>query len=532
MVAALCLITVMAVCAEPAADSDTNAGAGSHEAVCLSERETEHAADRDMDVDTGGFAELLLPEYSEPGYASDSSMESAFNGLAEYLLPRDAKPEQGSAFAAFGGLQLSGDLPARWYAGDYGRRPTQKYQGNYGTCWALTAVSALEAAVLPGQRAAFSADHMANRNAYTVDVDAGGSYQMVMAYLSGWQGPVTEAEDPYGDGFSPDGLEAAAHVQEMQLLDGCSTDEIKQAVREYGAVQTSLYMSREQTQPDSPYYNEGTYAYCYPREQTQNHDVLILGWDDLFSRFRFRSIPECDGAFICMNWWSGFGDDSIFYVSYGDANIARTGLVCSRVEAADNYDRLYQADDCGWMGSLGYGSRECWFANVYTAAAADEAASDTDGRSANAGTSGSGSGAASVSETKTEAVESLSAVGFYATAPGGTYDIYLVHDFSDASSFTSMEHLATAEAERCGYYTVDLEKPEQLSSGERFAVIVKMTVPKGRAAAAVEFAGSPDAADVTLEGQEGYLSRKGHVWENTEEAYRSNVCLKAYTTYR
>ena len=513
MAAALCLLTAMGVCAELAADNDMNAGA-------------------------------------------DSSIESAFDGLEELLLARGAESERGSAFATFGGLQLSGELPARWYAGDSGRRPTQKYQGNYGTCWALTAVSALEAAVLPGQRAAFSADHMANRNAYTVDVDAGGSYQMVMAYLSGWQGPVTEAEDPYGDGFSPEGLEAAVHVQGMQLLDGCSTDEIKQAVREYGAVQTSLYMSRELTRPDSPYYNEGTYAYCYPREQTQNHDVLILGWDDLFSRFRFRSIPECDGAFICMNWWSGFGDDSIFYVSYGDANIARTGLVCSRVEAADNYDRLYQADDCGWMGSLGYGSRECWFANVYTAAAADEAASDTDGRSANAGTSGSGStaaadetaastggksanagmstsgsGAAPSSETKTEAVESLSAVGFYATAPGGTYDVYLVHDFSDASSFTSMEHLATAETERSGYYTVDLEKPEQLSSGERFAVIVKMTVSKGRAAAAVEFAGSPDAADVTLEGKEGYLSRKGHVWENTEEAYRSNVCLKAYTTY-
>lgn len=498
MVAALCLLTVMAVCAEPAADGDTNTG--SHAAVCLSERETEYTADDGMDVGTGGFAELLLPDCSEPGYASDSSTESSFDGLAELLLARGAESEQGSAFDAFGGLQLSGELPARWYAGDYGRRPTQKYQGNYGTCWALTAVSALEAAVLPGQRAAFSADHMANRNAYTVDVDAGGSYQMVMAYLSGWQGPVTEAEDPYGDGFSPEGLEAAAHVQEMQLLDGCSTDEIKQAVREYGAVQTSLYMSRELTRPDSSYYNEGTYAYCYPREQTQNHDVLILGWDDSFSRFRFRSIPECDGAFICMNWWSGFGDDSIFYVSYGDANIARTGLVCGRVEAADNYDTLYQADGCGWMGSLGYGSRECWFANVYTAAAG--------------------------------ASESLSAVGFYATAPGGTYDVYLVHDFSDASSFTSMEHLATAETERSGYYTVDLERPEQLSSGERFAVIVKMTVPKGRAAAAVEFTGSPDAADVTLEGQEGYLSRKGHVWENTEEAYRSNVCLKAYTTYR
>ncbi len=470
-----------------------------------------------------------MPGCAVPGDTSDGGGCVAMDGLAEMLLQCSGAPEQGSAFAAFGGLHFPGQLPAYWYAGDSGRRPTQKYQGNYGTCWALTAVSALEAAVLPERHITFSADHMANKNAYTVGADAGGSYQMIMAYLSGWQGPVQEQEDPYGDGFSPDGLETAAHVQEMQLLDGCSTEEVKRAVLEYGAVQTSLYMSRKLTQPDSPYYNEDMYAYYYPKEQTQNHDVLILGWDDSFSRFCFRSIPERDGAFICMNWWDGFGDDSIFYVSYCDANIARTGLVYSKVEDTDNYDRLYQADGCGWMGSLGYGGRECWFANVYTAAAADSW-----NESVHTGTTETSDGVPETFSTlgvKNEAAEYLSAVGFYATVPGGTYDLYLAHDFSDTSSFASMEYLETAEAGRCGYYTVDLAGPEKLEAGERFAVIVKMSVPEGQAAAAVEFAGSADAADVALEGCEGYLSRTGSIWENTEEAYQSNVCLKAYTVY-
>ncbi len=40
-------------------------------------------------------------------------------------------------------------LPGRWYAGDHGRKPVVQYQGKYGTCWALAAVSALEASLLP-----------------------------------------------------------------------------------------------------------------------------------------------------------------------------------------------------------------------------------------------------------------------------------------------------------------------------------------------------------------------------------------------
>ena len=34
---------------------------------------------------------------------------------------------------------------------------------------------------------------------------------------------------------------------------------------------------------------------------------------------------------------------------------------------------------------------------------------------------------------------------------------------------------------------------------------------------------------VTTEGKEGYLSYAGTAWDNTEEKYGTNVCLKAYT---
>lgn len=387
-------------------------------------------------------------------------------------------------------------LPKRWYAGDYGKKPIVKSQGRYGTCWALTATSALEASLMPEEHLVLSADHMALNNAFTVDVDDGGDYLMTMAYLSGWQGPVLEAEDPYGDGYSPESLQPIVHVQEMQVLENADVSELKQAVYKYGAVQTSLYMSHKTTQPDAGYYQPETFAYYYPEERTQNHDILILGWDDSFSRFKFAQVPDRDGAFICQNTWGDdFGEDGIYYVSYADANIGVIGLVFDRIEYVNNYDRLYQTDDCGWQGRQGYGDETCWMANVYTA----------------------------------QDNETLSAVGFYGTDENTSYELYLVKGFVDEKSFSERIKLQSGSLQRAGYYTVDLEQPVSLIAGEQFAVIVKITTPGSENPVAVEYRADEYTQNVTLEGKNGYLSRNGEHWEHTESKFETNVCLKAYT---
>lgn len=387
-------------------------------------------------------------------------------------------------------------LPAYWYAGDYGKKPVVRSQGKYGTCWAMSAVSAMEAALLPQEHIVFSADHMALNNAFTIGLEEGGDYQMIMAYLSGWQGPVTEEEDPYGDEFSPKGLDPAVHVQEIQLLQDADTEELKRAVYEYGAVHTSLYMSRATTDASEAYYNEAACAYYYPETEVKNHDILILGWDDSYSRFHFAQTPAADGAFICQNTWgSDFGNDGIFYVSYEDANIGCTAAVYSRIEGTDNYDRIYQTDDCGWQARQGYDDETCWFANVYTAGADEE----------------------------------LAAVGFYATAPDALYEIWMVSDFENAESFGERKYLQSGTLEYAGYYTIDLNWRQTLRAGERFAVVIKLTTPGELSPAAVEYRAGQYVKQVVTEGKEGYLSQSGKYWENTEERFGTNVCLKAYT---
>ena len=393
-------------------------------------------------------------------------------------------------------LEADGLLPQRWYAGDYGKKPSVRSQENQSNCWAVAAASALEAPLLPETDTVFSPDHFVYGNAFTVDPDMGGSYYMAMAYLSGWQGPVAETDDPYGDASSPEGLEAAVHVQEIQLLENADTRQLKELVYQYGAVQASLYLNQTAAGADAPYFNPLTSAYYCPDQNVQDHDIVILGWDDDYSRFLFKEIPDRDGAFICQNsWGEDFGEDGIFYVSYEDANLGAMAAAYSVIEPADNYSDIYQTDDCGWQSSQGYGNETCWFANVYTA----------------------------------RRDERLAAVGFYATAPGASYEIYFVPDFESEDSLQERQFVQGGAFQNAGYYTVRFDQEIVLGEGQRFAVVVKLTAPGRMNPAAVEHAGDPETQNVVLEGKDGYLSQYGDRWQHTEQSFGTNVCLKAYT---
>lgn len=410
-----------------------------------------------------------------------------------------AEEEAEPAFLLPADVLMDRLLPIRYDAREKEQIPMIKSQGKLGTCWALTVTSALEAVWMEQsqQHLVFSADHMSLQNGFQITQDEGGDYLMAMAYLSGWYGPVLEEEDPYGDGDSPEGLTAEIHVQEMQLLEGMTREEIKTWIRDCGPVQTSLYMDRRVTSEKEAYYNEETFAFYYPEKETPTHDVLILGWDDQYPRENFKIAPERDGAYICQNTWGEtFGDKGIFYVSYEDPNIACGGVVYTKLEANDNYDRIYQTDVCGWQGQQGYDQEDCYFANVYTAAGE----------------------------------ELLEAVGFYTTDRDSAYEIYAVNNFAGEESFADRKLLKSGKIQNSGYFTIELEEPVELQVGERFAVVVKLVTPGAKNPAVVEMKKDVYTETVTLEGKEGYLSCDGENWENTEEKFQTNVCLKAYTT--
>ena len=119
--------------------------------------------------------------------------------------------------------------PSKYDLREKGRATTVKNQGSLGTCWASASVSALETALLPEESVQFSVDHMTLKNSFAQAQNDGGEYTMGMAYLTAWQGPVYEADDPYGDGESLDGLKPVKHVQEIQVIEGKDFEKIKNA---------------------------------------------------------------------------------------------------------------------------------------------------------------------------------------------------------------------------------------------------------------------------------------------------------------
>lgn len=387
-------------------------------------------------------------------------------------------------------------LPAQYDYRQVGRASRVKNQGENGTCWSFASLAALETSARPRWNRSYSADHMSLHNSFSLKQEEGGEYTMSMAYLLAWQGPVWESEDPYGDGYSPDGLEARLHVTEMQIPPSKDYEAIKRAVFLYGGVQSSLYSSMVNGESRSVYYNPDEYAYCYIGSQLPNHDVVIVGWDDQYPKENFQIEVEGDGAFLCMNsWGEAFGDGGYFYVSYYDKYIGETNLVYTKAKKVDPDERLYQTDLCGWVGQIGYSRETAYGANVYAA----------------------------------QREEILEAVGFYATGQDTSYEIYVDTVVDDPKEMKHRMLAAKGTVRNSGYYTISLDEEVILKAGQRFAVILKVTTPGAVHPLAIEYQADDATREADLTDGEGYISATGQRWESTETVHGCNLCLKAYT---
>ena len=388
-------------------------------------------------------------------------------------------------------------IPTMFDMREKGRVSKVRNQGSYGTCWAFAATSALESSLYPEEENLFSVDHMSMSNSYNVNQYDGGEYTIGMAYLAAWQGPVYEKDDPYGDGKTNGRLTAVKHVQEMQIIDGKNYEGIKEAVFQYGGVQSSLYSTIRSSQGSSEFYNKDTSAYCYIGTEKPNHDVVIIGWDDNYPASNFNTPLEGDGAFICQNsWGEDFGEGGIFYVSYYDTNIGTHNVVYTRVDETDNYDHIYQSDLCGWVGKMGYDNEEIYGANVFTA----------------------------------EGDEDVAAASFYATGADTSYELYLVHDFEDEKSLDDRIKVAEGSCKQAGYYTVDFKTPMQVKAGERYAIVLYIKTPGAAHPMAIEYdSGEASLDTVNLEDGEGYISYNGRTFVNVKEKQDCNLCIKAFT---
>jgi len=404
-----------------------------------------------------------------------------------------------TASASMARIAAEVELPKHYDMRELGRVTPVRDQGLYGTCWAFASLAALETTLTPQENLVFSPDHMSLCNSFSLGQNEGGEYTMAIAYMASWQGPVYESDDPYGDGKTNPDLKARKHLEEAQILAPKDYVAIKEAIYKYGAVETSIYTQMKTANSWSGYYNRERATYYYNQEATCNHDIIIVGWDDDFSKEYFTITPENDGAFICKNsWGTEFGEDGYFYVSYEDANIGTTNVVYTKLGDANNFDNIYQSDLLGWRGQLGYEKDQAYFANVYRAGEDEE----------------------------------LAAVSFYATDVDTTYQVYVVPEFEDEDSLNDRKLVAEGSFEQAGYYTVRLDEAVKLKDNQKFAVVVHIQTPGAVHPVAIEYDADSRTREFDITDGEGYISLYGNKWMSAEKNKDCNLCLKAFTNDR
>ena len=275
--------------------------------------------------------------------------------------------------------------------------PAVRNQGGYGTCWAFSTIACMEINLmkkgygetdLSELQLIYFATHSVKDKlggltgddyVYT-DTDInylmrGGNYEMAVNTLSDWLSAAREESAPYetaGDvldtGLSDELAYAdVAHLQNYRSYNLQNMEDVKQAVMDYGAVGISYYAYTYSGFASNQYYNADTAGYyCYD-EQTTNHAVTVVGWDDDYPAQNFPTAPEGNGAWIVRNsWGSDFGEDGYFYISYYDQSLSGSA-VAFEAEPADNYDNNYQYD--GSAFAMMTGKQQFKAANVFTAKA-------------------------------------------------------------------------------------------------------------------------------------------------------------------
>ncbi len=408
--------------------------------------------------------------------------------------------------------------PARYDLREHGRITSVKHQGIPGPCWAFAAIGAMESNWLtqnPGSIADLSEMQIAfycyrdpeKKRNFTSHVKSGtlsleGNVFMPVALMSRLSGPVDEKSLPYSTRLtdsekkalskkSPESFKRSMRLKEAYFLSGSkipSVDEMKSLIMNHGAIVVSLYSDA------GKYRNiNGHYTYFNNSHGSEtNHDVIIAGWDDEFSRLNFSPRPSRNGAWLVKNsWGTGRGNEGgYFWLSYEQK---MTGGAAFIAERFDRRLKHYGYDDLGYCGAKRF-SRG---ANVFRVSGK---------------------------------VERLKEIAFYTLRNNESYEasVYL-HGKKAPSSPVDGDLISTVSGvhEFAGYHTVTLPETVTLKEGEYFSVVLKLSggyMP-------VEEKHENYSENAEVNRGESYFSVDGKKWVDGF-GLGCNVCVKAFALCR
>lgn len=347
-----------------------------------------------------------------------------------------------------------------------------------------------------------------NLNGYSFNT-VGGNPQMASKFLATWSGVVDESVMPYttsGSVTFDKSLEYLSdlHLQGARYIDA-SVDEIKNAIYTYGSpVAINYYHS-------SNYWNVNTGAYSCPVEKNINHSVIIVGWDDMFSKANFpeASGVKSDGAWIVKNsYGEDFQSGGYTYISYEDKTLS--GATVMMFEPNNNYSHNYQYDGSSISStvSVPVGASH---SNVFTAKCNDDEK------------------------------ESLQAFGILIPSANVklSVDVYKnLKNGSDPTSGTKVVSDYRVSTTHSGYYTFKLPTSESVANGNKFSIVVTNVSDEAK-----NFSLGISSSNTTnwiyfeegvQKGQSFYRSKSTSTWRDMFDNYvaggrSSNARIKAFT---
>ncbi len=465
---------------------------------------------------TGGYIKSDL-DYNTPVYDP---------GIAMYSMLPDAYPGSVSEVTS--------------------KYPSYRNQNPYGTCWAFASTGLAEFDLINDGSADQNVDlselalayytfnsvtdplggttgdytKYYNENATTSYLNYGGNFEMAARRYAQWVGPVNESLVPYSQAASvlKNGLDDSyaynldeAHLENAYMVNiKQSPDDVKKMIMEHGAVGV-MYQHDDY----SLGWNDSTYQYAYHDDDLSGggHAVMVVGWDDNFSKDNFTaaSKPVKDGAWLVRNSWGIYA--SYFWMSYETYSLADTAWVFD-FDANDGYDNNYQVDG----GIMGYPDKNHRvLMNIFDA-----------------------------QEKPDDEYEELKAVSLtFSQNAGVNYKIDVYTDIKDTvnnklgSSSGAVingtkQYLATTTGTTtyAGIHTIQLKKPVKLTPGSKFAIVVTLDT----AALDYEQASSVGTGDnlsipiwdcgVSRGNNKSFYYSGGRYYPY----YWGNYCIKAFTS--
>lgn len=418
----------------------------------------------------------------------------------------------------FGALNSTDtDLPTKYSLKDLGLVTNAKNQGDAQSCWAFTALGAMESnRLVNGENASdFSEAHLVwfAQNSLSADIGdgitranaygIGGNWMLATAALSRWSGTVNEADYPfYPYEFSKMGnyseserynTSGGAILNSAEQL--TSLPDIKSWIMKNGAVEANIYF-------DYSFFNMNNNSYCCNDSSLGvNHAILIVGWDDYYSKSNFNSSskPAYPGAFLCKNsWGEDWGDNGYFWVSYFDATLC--GLMGYTCIDADTYDNNYT------YNGFAYGA-------------------------AYKNTSVNGSQIANVFTSK--GYETLSAISTY-TMQSDTYAEVFIYKNLPANYSKPNQGTLVYSSNECllrnaGYHTISIDEPVALNPDEIFSVVIRLSNDSNLLYVVGEY--NNGGSVYTSKSRQSYIDISGtnSNWTDSLNYGFNNNCIQAFT---